>query len=122
MVALYNLLDRSADNAKFEDDCRAISGNHSYVLFRLDKLIHKLVKYMDNKFLQLYKYENSRKPGKFVNSVYHENAHVYLHDENIYIFECARSFTFLHISKQAYARAHTHILISCILQSSGPSS
>uniref|UniRef100_A0A251S717 Uncharacterized protein n=1 Tax=Helianthus annuus TaxID=4232 RepID=A0A251S717_HELAN len=75
---------------------------------------------MDNKLLQLYEYEISRKPEKFVNFVYHENAHVYLHDENIYIFECGRSFTFLHIGKQAYA--HTHILISCILQSSGLSS
>lgn len=44
MGALYNLLDGSADNAKFEDDCRAIIGNQSYVLFTLDKLIYKLVK------------------------------------------------------------------------------
>ena len=44
MSALYNLLDGSADNAKFEDDCRAILGNQSYVLFTLDRLIVKLVK------------------------------------------------------------------------------
>lgn len=44
MSALYNLLDGSADNAKFEDECRAIIGNQSYVLFTLDKLIYKLVK------------------------------------------------------------------------------
>lgn len=44
MSALYNLLDGSADNARFEDDCRAIIGNQSYVLFTLDKLIYKLVK------------------------------------------------------------------------------
>lgn len=44
MNALYNLLDGSADNAKFEDECRAIIGNQSYVLFTLDKLIYKLVK------------------------------------------------------------------------------
>jgi len=42
--ALYSLLDGSADNAKFEDDCRSIIGNQSYVLFTLDKLIYKLVK------------------------------------------------------------------------------
>lgn len=42
--ALYNLLDGSADNEKFEDDCQAIIGNQSYVLFTLDKLICKLVK------------------------------------------------------------------------------
>ncbi|XP_076936872.1 paired amphipathic helix protein Sin3-like 2 isoform X2 [Bidens hawaiensis] len=95
MGAFYNLLDGSADNAKFEDDCRAILGNQSYVLFTLDKLIYKLVKQlqivagdeMDNKLLQLYKYEKSRKPDKFVDSVYYENAHV-LHDENIYRFQC----------------------------------
>lgn len=44
MTSLYNLLDGSSDNAKFEDDCRAIIGNQSYVLFTLDKLIYKLVK------------------------------------------------------------------------------
>ncbi|KAL8229153.1 hypothetical protein R6Q57_014053 [Mikania cordata] len=95
MSALYNLLDGSADNAKFEDDCRAILGNQSYVLFTLDKLIYKLVKQlqivvgdeMDNKLLQLYKYEKSRKTDRFVDSVYYENAHVLLHDENIYRFQ-----------------------------------
>lgn len=44
MSGLYNLLDGSSDNARFEDDCRAIIGNQSYVLFTLDKLIYKLVK------------------------------------------------------------------------------
>lgn len=44
MSALYNLLDGSSDNAKFEDECRAIIGNQSYVLFTLDKVIYKLVK------------------------------------------------------------------------------
>ena len=44
MSALYNLLDGSADNTKFEDDCRAIIGTQSYVLFTLDKLIYKVVK------------------------------------------------------------------------------
>ncbi|KAK1360605.1 hypothetical protein POM88_045079 [Heracleum sosnowskyi] len=72
MKALYDLLDGSSDNAKFEDDCRAIIGNQSYVLFTLDKLIYKLVKQlqtvasdeMDNKLLQLYEYEPSRQPEK----------------------------------------------------------
>ncbi|GAB4827456.1 hypothetical protein Ancab_034340 [Ancistrocladus abbreviatus] len=99
MSALYNLLDGSSDNAKFEDDCRAIIGNQSYVLFTLDKLIYKLVKQlqtvaadeMDNKLIQLYEYEKSRKPGKLVESVYHENARVLLHEENIYRFECSSS-------------------------------
>lgn len=44
MSALYNLLDGSSDNTKFEDDCRSIIGTQSYVLFTLDKLIYKVVK------------------------------------------------------------------------------
>lgn len=126
MNALYNLLDGSSDNTKFEDDCRAIIGTQSYLLFTLDKLIYKLVKQvsfflnllvfqvtfyfpffllifccmyffqlqtvvsdeMDNKLVQLYAFEKSRKPGRFVDVVYHENARVLLHDENIYRIEC----------------------------------
>jgi len=42
---------------------------------------------MDNKLLQLNAYEKSRKLGKFVDIVYHENARVLLHDENIYRIE-----------------------------------
>jgi paired amphipathic helix protein Sin3a len=44
MNSLYSLLDGSSDNTKFEDDCRAIIGTQSYLLFTLDKLIYKLVK------------------------------------------------------------------------------
>ncbi|XAR64997.1 hypothetical protein NMG60_11008924 [Bertholletia excelsa] len=96
MSALYNLLDGSSDNTKFEDDCRAVIGTQSYVLFTLDKLIYKLVKQlqaiatdeMDNKLLQLYAYEKSRKPGVFSDVVYHENARVLLHDDNIYRIQC----------------------------------
>lgn len=43
---------------------------------------------MDSKLLQLYEYERSRKPEKFIDSVYYENAHVLLHEENIYRFQC----------------------------------
>lgn len=94
MTALYNLLDGSSDNAKFEDECRSILGNQSYVLFTLDKLIYKLVKQlqtvatdeMDNKLLQLYESEKSRKPG-MGDTVYYENARVVLHEENIYRLE-----------------------------------
>ncbi|KAL4581665.1 hypothetical protein LXL04_006191 [Taraxacum kok-saghyz] len=99
MTSLYKLLDGVSDNAKFEDDCRAIFGNQSYILFTLDKLIYKIVKQLqsvvsdeiDNKLLQLYEYEKSRKPDKFIDSVYYENAHVVLHDENIYRFQCSSS-------------------------------
>ncbi|CAN1311175.1 Paired amphipathic helix protein Sin3-like 4 [Linum perenne] len=105
MSALYNLLDGSSDNTKFEDDCRAIIGTQSYVLFTLDKLIYKLVKQLqtmaadetDSKLLQLYAYEKSRKVERFVDIVYHENARILLHDENIYRIECSSSPTRLSI-------------------------
>ncbi|XP_030553614.2 paired amphipathic helix protein Sin3-like 2 isoform X1 [Rhodamnia argentea] len=95
MRILYNLLDGTIDNAKFEDECRDIIGNQSYVLFTLDKLIYKLVKQlqlvasddMDNKLLQLFDYEKSRKSARFVDPVYYENARIFLHDENIYRIE-----------------------------------
>ncbi|KAI4375308.1 hypothetical protein MLD38_013192 [Melastoma candidum] len=93
--ALYNLLDGSLDNAKFEDECRDIIGNHSYVLFTLDKLIFKLVKQLqavvsediDNKLLQLYEYEKSRKEGRTVDYMYYKNARFFLHNENIFRLE-----------------------------------
>lgn len=50
MTALYNLLDGSVDNAKFEDECRAIIGNQSYVLFTLDKLLYRLCKQVSSLF------------------------------------------------------------------------
>lgn len=50
---------------------------------------------MDNKLLQLFTYEQSRKPGKFVDLVYHENARVLLPDENIYRIECVSFYLFL---------------------------
>ncbi|KAG2262189.1 hypothetical protein Bca52824_069268 [Brassica carinata] len=92
MDALYNLLDGSSDNTKFEDECRALIGAQSYVLFTLDKLVQKFVKHLhvvaadetDTKLLQLYTYENCRKPGRFFDIVYHENARALLHDQNIY--------------------------------------
>ncbi|CAK9308573.1 unnamed protein product [Citrullus colocynthis] len=99
MSALRSLLDGSSDNMKFEDDCRSIIGTQSYVLFTLDKLIYKLVKQlqtvatdeMESKLLQLYAYENSRKRGKDVDTVYHDNARVLLHDDSIYRIECSCS-------------------------------
>ncbi|KAG8501559.1 hypothetical protein CXB51_003864 [Gossypium anomalum] len=99
MSALYSLLDGSSDNMKFEDECRAIIGNRSYVLFTLDKLIYKLVKQlqavatdeMDNKLLQLFEYEKSRKHARTMDSVYYENARVLLHEENIYRLKCSSS-------------------------------
>ncbi|KQK08163.1 hypothetical protein BRADI_2g40052v3 [Brachypodium distachyon] len=108
--ALYDLLDGSSDNTKFEDDCRSIIGTQSYVLFTLDKLIYKVVKQlqaiasdeMDNKMLQLYMYEKSRSPGRFFDLVYHENARVLLHDESIYRFERRSNPTRLSIQLMEY--------------------
>jgi paired amphipathic helix protein Sin3a len=110
MTALYNLLDGTSDSTKFEDDCRAIIGTQSYLLFTLDKLIYKLVKQlqtivsdeMDNKLIQLYGYEMSRKQGKFVDIIYHENARVLLHDENIYRIQCSSAPTRLSIQLMDY--------------------
>ncbi|KAG2322315.1 hypothetical protein Bca4012_056906 [Brassica carinata] len=95
MNALYNLLDGTSDNSKFEDDCRAIIGTQSYVLFTVDKLIYKLIKHlqvvaadeMDSKLQQLYSYEKSRKPEKYMDAVYYENARVLLPDEDVYRIE-----------------------------------
>lgn len=53
MDALYNLLDGSSDNTKFEDECRAIIGAQSYVLFTLDKLVQKFVKHVSFPFSYL---------------------------------------------------------------------
>ncbi|XP_074295941.1 paired amphipathic helix protein Sin3-like 4 isoform X3 [Silene latifolia] len=105
MNALYSLVDGSSDNTKFEDECRAIVGTQSYLLFTLDKLIYKLVKQLqilasddvDNKLLQLYAYERLRKPERFLDIVYHDNARVIVHDENMYRVECSSSPTRLSI-------------------------
>ncbi|KAL6619882.1 hypothetical protein ACP70R_035021 [Stipagrostis hirtigluma subsp. patula] len=108
--AVYNLLDGSSDNTKFEDECRSIIGTQSYVLFTLDKLIYKIVKQlqaiasdeMDNKLLQLYLYEKSRSPGRFFDLVYHDNARVLLHDESIYRFEFGLNPTRLSVQLMEY--------------------
>ncbi|KAL0336243.1 UNVERIFIED_CONTAM: Paired amphipathic helix protein Sin3-like 3 [Sesamum radiatum] len=97
--ALHSLLNGSSDNAKFEDECRAIIGAQSYILFTLDKLIHKLVKQLqtiateeiDNKLLQLYAYERSRNPETFADAVYLENARFLLPEDNLYRIECLPS-------------------------------
>ncbi|CAA7408524.1 unnamed protein product [Spirodela intermedia] len=103
MGALFSLLNGSADNTKFEDDCRSIIGIQSYMLFTLDKLIYKLIKQVqaiasdetDNKLLQLYAYERSRRPGQFIDLAYQENAHVILNDDIVYRFECV-GFQYTH--------------------------
>ncbi|KAK4715701.1 hypothetical protein R3W88_014039 [Solanum pinnatisectum] len=108
--ALYNLLDGSSDNAKFEDDCRAIIGAQSYLLFTLDKLIYKIVKQLqtiatdelEGKLLQLYTYEMSRNSSTFSDVVYHENVCALLHDETIYRIACSSKTTRLSIQLMDY--------------------
>ncbi|KAF3519879.1 hypothetical protein DY000_02063518 [Brassica cretica] len=46
---------------------------------------------MDNKLHQLYLYEKSRKPEKYLDAVYYDNARVLLPDEDIYRIECELS-------------------------------
>ncbi|MCO5596002.1 hypothetical protein L7F22_050054 [Adiantum nelumboides] len=95
MQVLFSLLDGSADNTKFEDDCRAIIGTQSYVLFTLDKLIYKLVKQLQAaasdemvaRFFALNLYENCRHSDSFLDAVYHANANVLCHHESLYRFE-----------------------------------
>ncbi|CAN4124323.1 unnamed protein product [Withania somnifera] len=108
--ALYNLLDGSSDNTKFEDDCRAIIGAQSYLLFTLDKLIYKIVKLLqtiasdelESKLLQLYAYEISRKSSTFSDVVYHENVRALVHDETIYRIACSSQPTRLSIQLMDY--------------------
>ncbi|CAK7328041.1 unnamed protein product [Dovyalis caffra] len=120
--ALYNLLDGSADNAKFEDECRAIIGNQSYVLFTLDKLIYKLVKQlqtvasdeMAGKLLQLYEYETSRKSESFIDSVYYYNTRFFLHEENIYRLEFSSAPCTLSTQLMDNATEKPEVLAVCV--------
>ncbi|XP_073050170.1 paired amphipathic helix protein Sin3-like 4 isoform X2 [Primulina eburnea] len=95
--SLHSLLNGSSDNTKFEDDCRAIIGTQSYILFTVDKLIHKLVKQtiateeMENKLLHLCAYERSRDPEKVSDAIYHENACFLIPEDNLYRIECLAS-------------------------------
>ncbi|XP_073300392.1 paired amphipathic helix protein Sin3-like 4 isoform X3 [Primulina huaijiensis] len=97
--SLHSLLNGSSDNAKFEDDCRAIIGAQSYILFTIDKLIHKLVKQlqtiateeMENKLLHLCAYERSRDTEKISDAIYHENACFLIPEDNLYRIECLAS-------------------------------
>lgn len=65
---LYELLDGDVDANRYEDDCRALLGAGSYVLFTIDKLVQTLVKQARDlvanplciKLLGLYSYEFTR--------------------------------------------------------------
>lgn len=92
---LYSFLGGAIDSAKYEDECRTVLGTWSFPVFTLDKLIYKLSKQLlaivgdevDNKLLNLYAYENTRKPERFIDELYTANARVIVNDDNIYRFE-----------------------------------
>ncbi|KAL8511206.1 hypothetical protein ACS0TY_017868 [Phlomoides rotata] len=92
---LYSWLNGSIDNQKYKDDCRAIIGSQSFVLFTLDKLIHKLVKQtqtivtqkVDTELLQLSDYERSRSSKTFTDAIYRANARFLLQRDNMYRIE-----------------------------------
>ncbi|CAL9131872.1 unnamed protein product [Musa acuminata var. zebrina] len=108
--SLYRFLNHSIDKSKFEDDCYTFVGPQSYLLSTLNILISKLVKQlqavasneMDNRFFQLYAYENSRGPGRFSDLVYLQNACV-IHDGDIFRFECSLNPTRLSIQLVEHA-------------------
>lgn len=56
---------------------------------------------MDNKLLQLYESEKSRKAG-MGDTVYYENARVLLHEENIYRLECVSSLNLFFFSSHSH--------------------
>ena len=87
----FKLLNGQVESSAFEDDCRALLGANSYVLFTLDKLVFKIVKQIQAlaqdetaaKLRRLAEYEKAR-AGAFSEAVYHANASVLLMDEPCY--------------------------------------
>ena len=65
---LLGLMDQSIDSNRYEDHCRQILGNHSYVLFTMDKLLQQCIKTLQtmaneesfNKLVGLFVYHRSR--------------------------------------------------------------
>ena len=65
---LLGLMDQSIDSNRYEEHCRQILGNHSYVLFTMDKLVQQCVKTLQmmaneesfNKLVGLFVYHRSR--------------------------------------------------------------
>jgi paired amphipathic helix protein Sin3a len=75
--------------SRYEDDCRALLGANSYVLFTLDKLIYKLIKQAQallsddtaSRLLLLHEYEAARLRAPSHDAQYAANAGVLLQDE-----------------------------------------
>lgn len=49
---------------------------------------------MAMKLLALHGYEQSHAPGGLIDAVYHANASMVLHDENVYRFEQVRTMNY----------------------------
>ncbi|XP_074562479.1 paired amphipathic helix protein Sin3-like 4 [Curcuma longa] len=100
--ALYSYLNGSTNKSEFEDDCFAFVGPQAYLLSTLDVLLSKLMKQlqevasnkMENKFLQLYAYENSRRLSSDL--IYLQNARA-IHHGDIFRFKCSANPTKLSI-------------------------
>lgn len=84
---VHSLVEGSMDNARFEDFCRMVLGNKSYVLYTLDKIISQMMKHLQamanddnvNKLIGLFVYHHSNPKG--VDSVVYQQhvAHILSH-------------------------------------------
>jgi len=94
MEKLYSLLASAVDQTHYEDECRALLGISSYVLFTMDKLVMQLTRQLHammssencSKLLSLYSYESQRPTG-IVESVYHMSCTEFLGEERLFFFE-----------------------------------
>ena len=108
---LFQLLCGSLDQGKYEDDCRAVLGANSFVLFTLDKLVYKLVKQLQAlltddtaaKLLLLHSYETARLPaggeagGALDDAQYAADVGVLLGDEAAFRIATPDAGTTLHV-------------------------
>jgi len=91
---LYSFMSGSREQSIFEDDCRALFGIQSYVLFTLDKVTAQLTKQLQSllseeicsKLLALYSFECSRPSGR-KEAIYHSNCVELLENERCFRFE-----------------------------------
>lgn len=64
---VFALVEGSMDNARFEDFCRTLLGNKSYVLYTLDKIVVQMIKHLQamanddnvNKLIGLFVYHHN---------------------------------------------------------------
>lgn len=83
---VHALIEGSIDSNRFEDFCRSILGNKSYVLFTIDKIVHQLIKHLQamanddnvNKLIGLFVYHQNRNLEEGVDSVLYKNHVAYI--------------------------------------------